>query len=100
MTGGGPRREDRRGGRIEHTRKREVITTADWMIDLGPEGGDKGGEVVAQGTPEEVVIESRPYTGQYLVPLLASSGRTAEGPAMKLRKTRSHASRHQRQAAE
>ena len=51
MKCGGARRDDRPGdGRIEHTRQREVIKTADWVLDLGPEGGDKGGEVVAEGT--------------------------------------------------
>ncbi|MEI9997215.1 MAG: excinuclease ABC subunit UvrA [Rhizomicrobium sp.] len=53
---------------IEHNL--EVIKTADWIIDLGPEGGDGGGEVVAQGTPEEVAKVARSYTGQYLKPLL------------------------------
>ncbi|WP_116090984.1 excinuclease ABC subunit UvrA [Sphingomonas crusticola] len=53
---------------IEHNL--EVIKTADWIIDLGPEGGDKGGEIVATGTPEQVVKEARSYTGHYLKPLL------------------------------
>ncbi len=53
---------------IEHNL--DVIKTADWIVDLGPEGGDKGGEVVASGTPEEVAASSRSYTGQYLAPLL------------------------------
>ncbi|WP_019831432.1 excinuclease ABC subunit UvrA [Sphingomonas sp. PR090111-T3T-6A] len=58
---------------IEHNL--EVIKTADWIIDLGPEGGDKGGEIVATGTPEQVVKEKRSYTGAYLKPLLeARSG--------------------------
>ena len=43
-----------------------VIKSADWIIDLGPEGGDKGGEVVAVGTPEEVSKKSASFTGQYL----------------------------------
>jgi len=52
MNRGGARRDGRPGdGRIEHTRQREVIKTADWVLDLGPEGGDKGGEIVAEGTP-------------------------------------------------
>ncbi len=54
---------------IEHNL--EVIKTADWIIDLGPEGGDKGGEIVAVGTPEEVATCARSYTGGYLAPLLA-----------------------------
>jgi excinuclease ABC subunit A len=53
---------------IEHNL--EVIKTADWVIDLGPEGGDKGGEIVVAGTPEQVVKEKRSYTGRYLKPLL------------------------------
>ena len=53
---------------IEHNL--DVIKTADWIVDLGPEGGVKGGEIVAAGTPEQVVKEKRSYTGQYLAPLL------------------------------
>ncbi len=53
---------------IEHNL--EVIKTADWIIDLGPEGGDGGGELVASGTPEDVAKVARSYTGQYLRPLL------------------------------
>ncbi|MFC3713988.1 excinuclease ABC subunit UvrA [Sphingoaurantiacus capsulatus] len=53
---------------IEHNL--EVIKTADWIIDLGPEGGTKGGEIVAQGTPETVAETARSYTGGYLKPLL------------------------------
>jgi excinuclease ABC subunit A len=53
---------------IEHNL--EVIKTADWVIDLGPEGGVRGGEVVAVGTPESVAREPRSYTGHYLAPLL------------------------------
>ena len=53
---------------IEHNL--EVIKTADWIIDLGPEGGDGGGEIVAVGTPEDVVKVARSYTGQYLKDVL------------------------------
>jgi excinuclease ABC subunit A len=53
---------------IEHNL--EVIKTADWIIDLGPEGGDGGGEIVASGPPEDVVKEKRSYTGQFLKPVL------------------------------
>ncbi|OGE77987.1 MAG: excinuclease ABC subunit A [Candidatus Doudnabacteria bacterium RIFCSPHIGHO2_01_FULL_46_14] len=49
---------------IEHNL--HVIKYADWIIDLGPEGGDKGGEIIAQGTPEEVARVKKSYTGQYL----------------------------------
>jgi excinuclease ABC subunit A len=54
---------------IEHNL--DVIKTADWIIDLGPEGGLRGGDVVAAGTPEEVAAVSASYTGQFLGPLLA-----------------------------
>ena len=57
---------------IEHNL--EVIKTADWIIDLGPEGGDGGGEIVAAGTPEDVVREKRSYTGAFLKPVLARGG--------------------------
>ncbi len=53
---------------IEHNL--DVIKTADWIIDLGPEGGVRGGEIVAEGTPEAVVKEPRSFTGQYLAGLL------------------------------
>ncbi|PRX09826.1 UNVERIFIED_ORG: excinuclease ABC subunit A [Martelella mediterranea] len=53
---------------IEHNL--EVIKTADWVIDIGPEGGDGGGEIVATGTPEDIVKEKRSYTGHYLQELL------------------------------
>jgi excinuclease ABC subunit A len=53
---------------IEHNL--EVIKTADWIIDLGPEGGDGGGEIVAAGTPEDVVKVKRSYTGQFLEAVL------------------------------
>jgi excinuclease ABC subunit A len=56
---------------IEHNL--EVIKTADWIIDLGPEGGDGGGEIVAAGTPEDIVREKRSYTGNFLKPVLARS---------------------------
>lgn len=57
---------------IEHNL--EVIKTADWILDLGPEGGDGGGEIVVAGTPETVVKEKRSYTGQFLKPVLARGG--------------------------
>jgi len=53
---------------IEHNL--DVIKSADWIIDMGPEGGDKGGEVVAQGTPHDVAKEKRSYTGQFLKKVL------------------------------
>jgi excinuclease ABC subunit A len=62
---------------IEHNL--EVIKTADWIIDLGPEGGDGGGEIVALGTPEEVVKVKRSYTGQFLKPVLERKEARAGG---------------------
>lgn len=57
---------------IEHNL--DVIKTADWILDLGPEGGVKGGEIVAEGTPEKVAQAPRSYTGKYLAPLLDRGG--------------------------
>ena len=59
---------------IEHNL--DVIKTADYIIDLGPEGGDGGGEIVCTGTPEEVAACERSYTGQYLKRML--KGKSAE----------------------
>ena len=56
---------------IEHNL--DVIKTADWIIDLGPEGGDGGGEIVAVGTPEQITKVKKSYTGQFLKPLLVKS---------------------------
>jgi excinuclease ABC subunit A len=56
---------------IEHNL--DVIKTADWVIDLGPEGGSGGGRIVAVGTPEQIAATAASYTGQYLLPLLAQS---------------------------
>ncbi len=64
---------------IEHNL--EVVKTADWIIDMGPEGGDGGGEVVAAGTPEQIARNSRSYTGQYLKPVLARKGAKARQSA-------------------
>nr|WP_156150787.1 excinuclease ABC subunit UvrA [Hyphomicrobium sp. 99] len=60
---------------IEHNL--EVIKTADWVIDLGPEGGDGGGTIVAAGTPEDVAKVKESYTGQYLKPVLARKPKPA-----------------------
>jgi excinuclease ABC subunit A len=71
---------------IEHNL--DVIKTADYVIDLGPEGGDGGGEVIACGTPEEVARNPRSYTGRFLrkmlnggkgMPVAEASGRAAGG---------------------
>jgi excinuclease ABC subunit A len=60
---------------IEHNL--DVIKTADWIIDLGPEGGTRGGTIVATGTPEDVAAVAASYTGQYLKPLLRKKRKTA-----------------------
>jgi excinuclease ABC subunit A len=57
---------------IEHNL--DVIKTADYVIDLGPEGGAAGGEVIAAGTPEKVAEVSRSYTGRFLAETLGSRG--------------------------
>ena len=58
---------------IEHNL--DVIKTADWVIDIGPEGGDGGGEVIATGTPEDVAANKRSFTGEYLKPLVKSASK-------------------------
>ena len=63
---------------IEHNL--DVVKTADWVVDLGPEGGNGGGRIVAEGTPEAVAAVADSYTGQYLAELL---GRRAALPALK-----------------
>ena len=54
---------------VEHNL--DVIKNADWVIDLGPEGGDKGGRIVAQGTPMQIAKVKKSYTGKYLRQFLA-----------------------------
>ena len=53
---------------IEHNL--DMIKSADWIIDIGPEGGEKGGEIIAVGTPEEIIKEPKSYTGRFLIPKL------------------------------
>jgi excinuclease ABC subunit A len=60
---------------IEHNL--DVIKTADWVIDLGPEGGDGGGSIVAEGTPEQLARASGSYTGRYLKRVLARGKKAA-----------------------
>ncbi|HTH59507.1 MAG TPA: excinuclease ABC subunit UvrA [Paraburkholderia sp.] len=66
---------------IEHNL--DVIKTADWVIDLGPEGGAGGGQIVAQGTPEQIAKSKASFTGRYLAPLLrrAAAAAPADAPA-------------------
>ncbi|NND20213.1 MAG: hypothetical protein HKN98_16700, partial [Silicimonas sp.] len=61
---------------IEHNL--DVIKTADWITDIGPEGGDGGGEIVAVGTPEDVAKEPESHTGHYLAEMLGLAKVAAE----------------------
>jgi excinuclease ABC subunit A len=65
---------------IEHNL--EVIKTADWILDLGPEGGDGGGQIVAAGTPEDIAAAPGSHTGRFLAPLLTPA------PAVRARRKR------------
>ncbi len=80
---------------IEHNL--DVVKCADWILDLGPEGGAKGGEVVAQGTPEDVVRIARSHTGQFLKPLLALASRA---PSVAPRRSRAAATAPRRGAGD
>ena len=64
---------------IEHNL--DVIKTADWLIDMGPEGGAGGGNVVAAGTPEDIAAHPASFTGRYLKPLLPASAAGSGGTA-------------------
>jgi excinuclease ABC subunit A len=66
---------------IEHNL--DVIKTADWIIDLGPEGGDGGGRIVSEGTPETVAADARSHTGRFLRSVLGESRPTAHNPPMR-----------------
>jgi excinuclease ABC subunit A len=61
---------------IEHNL--DVIKNADWIVDMGPEGGNGGGRVIAEGTPEEVAQVDESHTGRFLAPVLAKSARTPQ----------------------
>jgi excinuclease ABC subunit A len=61
---------------IEH--HPDIIKVADWLIDLGPEGGDRGGYLVAEGTPEDVTKVKESYTGQFLKKYLLSNGKNGK----------------------
>ena len=67
---------------IEHNL--DVIKSADWVVDLGPEGGSRGGRVIAEGTPEDVAAQPDSYTGQFLAPMLAraTSGMPSARPSV------------------
>jgi excinuclease ABC subunit A len=62
---------------IEHNL--EVIKTADWVIDLGPEGGERGGRIVGVGTPEDIAKVPQSYTGQFLARVLNGNGASRNG---------------------
>ena len=66
---------------IEHNL--DVIKTADWVIDLGPEGGSRGGDVIATGTPEEVALVEDSYTGQFLKNILGPQPITSDQAALR-----------------
>jgi excinuclease ABC subunit A len=67
---------------IEHNL--DVIRNADWILDLGPEGGEEGGRIVAQGTPEQVSRVKKSYTGQALIEYFnGSRGKTAKSAVEK-----------------
>ena len=65
---------------IEHNL--DVIKTADWIVDLGPEGGDGGGRIVAAGTPEQVASTRGSFTGEYLKPLVKGARKSRSGAAV------------------
>ncbi len=71
---------------IEHNL--DVIKTADWIIDLGPEGGDEGGRIVAEGTPEHVAEAAGSHTGAFLRKIFARAQRPAAAPALRVAEAR------------
>ena len=66
---------------IEHNL--DVIKTADWIVDLGPEGGSGGGPIIATGTPEQVAQNLASHTGTFLAPLLPASKKKQAKPRSK-----------------
>jgi excinuclease ABC subunit A len=78
---------------IEHNL--DVIKTADWILDLGPGGGVNGGEIVAEGTPEQVAANERSFTGQYLKPMLERAPKPELVETKAIRKLRKKASADQ-----
>ena len=83
---------------IEHNL--EVIKTADWIIDMGPEGGDGGGEVVAVGTPEDIAAAPRSHTGRFLKDVLARRPMKPVAPEPVAEEEPVRAKSKRRQAAE
>ena len=80
---------------IEHNL--EVIKTADWILDLGPEGGDGGGRIVAAGTPEDVAANAGSHTGRFLAPLLPAA--KAERPQARLKSRKVYLRRAEKRSA-
>jgi excinuclease ABC subunit A len=74
---------------IEHNL--DVVKTADWIVDMGPAGGNRGGLVVASGTPEDVAAHEESFTGEFLRPLLAPGGRAAQVERAPARRAKSRA---------
>ena len=70
---------------IEHNL--DVIKCADWLIDLGPEGGDQGGKIIATGTPEQVARNAQSHTGRYLARVLGNGDAQAKFPSNGASKT-------------
>ena len=75
---------------IEH--HLDVIKQADWIIDLGPEGGDEGGRIVAQGTPEQVARVKKSFTGQILARALNAANGNGNGGIANGKQTVAHSS--------
>jgi excinuclease ABC subunit A len=71
---------------IEHNL--DVVKCADWLIDLGPEGGERGGTIIAAGTPEQVAATAASYTGRYLKPILERAARASAGSTSNAQPTR------------
>ena len=71
---------------IEHNL--DVVKCADWLIDLGPEGGERGGTIIAAGTPEQVAATAASYTGRYLKPILERAARASAGSTSTTQPTR------------
>jgi len=79
---------------IEH--QLDVVKTADWVIDLGPEGGDEGGYIIAEGTPEDIAANNESYTGRYLKELLPESKSKAPAKSTKNKRSASTATKKRR----
>jgi excinuclease ABC subunit A len=79
---------------IEHNL--DVIKTADWVVDLGPEGGDGGGRIIATGTPEDVALVKGSYTGRYLARFLTKTTVAPTAPPQPAKQVKPGKPRHER----